>query len=637
MSELEQFNNEELFNRFKVIYDANENDVINRSDLSEFFGVKLTKDGLLNNQNTKNSREMRKYMIDYIRIKPLPAPPPVPKLKPYIPPKVPKLAPYIPPPVPILTPYIPPSPPTLKPYYKTEKYIKQHDNELFKRIKDKVQSYKRVEFEDELAKLKRESFMKTYTEYKNQDDEKQDEMIKDLEEKLFNTDTKEWLIDFEQYNDYGRKKLFPILKKWFDEVISKISMGEKFKFCFKVGEQWRALPFNQELFNKLSDSLKDGCLIYNMDKYNPENAFNSDQSIDTLPEWSIFSAIHICKIKHNENVKKDNGGHFFKYLIDPLSPEAVKIQLVRYQIFESLNNRKELNDCCFIYALKQTGKFTEEELNVMRLRIKSRYLSQGNIKKICDEFKIKIIIFKINDDTECKNKKRKVINNDHNFIGYENATPDRTFTFCLYEDHYYLYERTPFTTDYINNIDIAPIDATNKRCRKNKDGSLSWKAVNPDKEQSHFMMSDKLIISLMKQNKFIPINYATASILSTTLYDKVKNKDYPLDITDKSKCFQKIAPRNKPKTKEVPKSYWYSDFEADTSGEVHKPFLNVTQSSDGKINKVFTGDKCAIEFLNFLPDNAVVYFHNLAYDWCMFNRNVKRIKKVIKKGSKSSL
>ena len=29
--------------------------------------------------------------------------------------------------------------------------------------------------------------MKTYTEYKNQDDEKQDEMIKDLEEKLFNT------------------------------------------------------------------------------------------------------------------------------------------------------------------------------------------------------------------------------------------------------------------------------------------------------------------------------------------------------------------------------------------------------------------------------------------------------------------
>ena len=55
--------------------------------------------------------------------------------------------------------------------------------------------------------------MKTYTEYKKQDDEKQDEMIKDLEEKLFNSNKNEQLIDFEQYNDYGRKKLFSILKK----------------------------------------------------------------------------------------------------------------------------------------------------------------------------------------------------------------------------------------------------------------------------------------------------------------------------------------------------------------------------------------------------------------------------------------
>ena len=91
----------------------------------------------------------------------------------------------------MLTPYIPPSPPTLISYYKTEKYIKRRDNELFKQTKDKVQTYKRVEVEDELAKLKRVRFMKTYTEYKKQDDEKQDEMNKDLEEKLFNSNKNE--------------------------------------------------------------------------------------------------------------------------------------------------------------------------------------------------------------------------------------------------------------------------------------------------------------------------------------------------------------------------------------------------------------------------------------------------------------
>ena len=41
-------------------------------------------------------------------------------------------------------------------------------------------------------------------------------------------------------------------------------------------------------------------------KYIIENKFNSDIPNETLPEWSLFSAIHISKIKHNKNVKKDN-------------------------------------------------------------------------------------------------------------------------------------------------------------------------------------------------------------------------------------------------------------------------------------------------------------------------------------------
>ena len=114
---------------------------------------------------------------------------------------------------------------------------------------------------------------------------------------------------------------------------------------------------------------------------------------------------HINKIKHIKNVKKDNGGHFFRYLIDSSISEPVMSYLQRLQIFESLNNgkvmRKELNDCCFIYTLKQTGKFSEDKLNLMRLRIITCYLPQGKIKKICDEFKINIFISKINENLEC--------------------------------------------------------------------------------------------------------------------------------------------------------------------------------------------------------------------------------------------
>ncbi|WP_289705269.1 DNA polymerase, partial [Bacteroides acidifaciens] len=62
------------------------------------------------------------------------------------------------------------------------------------------------------------------------------------------------------------------------------------------------------------------------------------------------------------------------------------------------------------------------------------------------------------------------------------------------------------------------------------------------------------------------------------------------------------------------KTYWYADFEADTSTEIHKPFLCVLQNRTGRINKTFRGEDCNKQLLDYLPDDAVVYFHNLAYD-----------------------
>ena len=75
---MEQLNNEELFNRFKVIYDAKENADI--SHLSQLYGVRLTKAGRFNNQDTKELRQMRKE-----RTNSLPSPPQSPMLTPYLP------------------------------------------------------------------------------------------------------------------------------------------------------------------------------------------------------------------------------------------------------------------------------------------------------------------------------------------------------------------------------------------------------------------------------------------------------------------------------------------------------------------------------------------------------------------------
>ena len=76
------------------------------------------------------------------------------------------------------------------------------------------------------------------------------------------------------------------------------------------------------------------------------------------------------------------------------------------------------------------------------------------------------------------------------------------------------------------------------------------------------------------------------------------NLDY-----DPKYCTQLIAPpkyneKYNDSSKNDP-TYWYVDFEADVSGNIHKPFMCVLQSQNGKVNKEFRGDKCNIQLLEF--------------------------------------
>ena len=85
------------------------------------------------------------------------------------------------------------------------------------------------------------------------------------------------------------------------------------------------------------------------------------------------------------------------------------------------------------------------------------------------------------------------------------------------------------------------------------------------------------------------MNQGTIGLLSSTLYEEVKNKDLPLEFNP-DVCCQLIEHKTKvEKELETPINYWYSDFEADTSGSIHQEYLNNLQSEDGSINKSFKG------------------------------------------------
>ena len=83
------------------------------------------------------------------------------------------------------------------------------------------------------------------------------------------------------------------------------------------------------------------------------------------------------------------------------------------------------------------------------------------------------------------------------------------------------------------------------------------------------------------------MNSGTIGLLSSTLYEEVKNKDFPLEFNP-NVCCQLIERKTKDKKEsETPIIYLYSDFEADTSGSIHQEYLNNLQSEDGSINKSF--------------------------------------------------
>ena len=465
--------------------------------------------------------------------------------------------------------------------------------------------------------------IKHYHEWlENNDFNNQENLVNQMMENL-ETNPTHWILSFEELTNEGRHLLFPQLKKFFEDFIDSLPITQHYNFVFNVNGQWIKKPLSPELYNQLMENFTEENLIFNLDQKPPEYFYEKGSM--ELPEWSLFSAIGIETNKEGNRMTR--GGDFFNYLAVNL-PQRVINYLVRLQIFDSLtkplilkNNktkyvqREELNDCCFVYALQQTGEYSEDELNQIRLRINNRYQTHSAMDEICKEHKIHVKLGFIDESSESKNKRQQIISRKNgvsrNYLGVKIDEAKHIHEFNLFEHHYFIEERTPFSSYYIKHINELDEDKYNKR----SNGSSGFRVVDP----SQCIKSSHLVRILMKSNFFTPITYGQYKILNTVYYNDINDDlNYPLEYEEEY-CTKLIAPEprkftNKENNKRPPISYWYCDFEADVSRKNHVPYMCVLQSITGRINKEFRGENCNIQLLDFLPDNSVVYFHNLAYD-----------------------
>ena len=357
----------------------------------------------------------------------------------------------------------------------------------------------------------------------------------------------------------------------------------------------------------------------NLDKeiFNYEVSEELDISPATAFSIQIFPPSDTCK--------NDRGGDFFNYLIKTTVPSRIVQYLKRHQIFTSIVDSKnkcipELNDCCFVYALKTTGLFNEKILNKIRLRINNRYLSNKSINEVCKEFKIHLILNYLSDEANKSMQVRKIEYEKQKFVGVSSEQANYSIEMNLYKKHYFIEEITPFSYYYIKHFE-----------KENK--------CNFDKELNHgkyyksryLCKSSELIRKLMKKDCFIPITYGHFMVLNTEFYkfQDSSNTDYDLQYNPKF-CTELIEDKKGKEMEE--RRVYFADFESDVSGDYHRPYLCAAQSEDGKEIETFKGGNCAEALLDFLPNNSITYFHNLAYDVRMFARY--GVRETILKGTK---
>ena len=346
----------------------------------------------------------------------------------------------------------------------------------------------------------------------------------------------------------------------------------------------------------------------NFDEIISDNPIYSDSplNIEQVVHVSGFG-IRVYPLEHIQS-RNQRAGSFFNYVVKEDIPQFLREQLKRYQIFSSLvdekgNRREELEDCCFVYALKISRQLPDNVLNQIRLKIQNRYLPLKCIEEICCEFKIHMILHYINEE-----RNRQIAVKDKKYFGVEPNEASYCVEMNLFQKHYFLEEPTPISCYYLKHIDS-----------ENEQNYMKeyYPQTNCYRKARYFCKSSDLIRTLFDKEYFKPITYGHYMVLNTEFHKFQDSDSIDYDLHYDANYCTKIIKENKENNQKDIKIY-FADFESDVSGDTHRPFLCVLQNYEGTINKVFREGSCGKDLLDYLPHMSTTYFHNLAYDIRMF-------------------
>ncbi len=150
------------------------------------------------------------------------------------------------------------------------------------------------------------------------------------------------------------------------------------------------------------------------------------------------------EVELDEDYRNTPEGSFFPYI------NRSPIDLSAYQIFHEVK-KKNYRDNCFVYVCIQSGVFTDDEIDDLRIFVQTITIPNNKILEVAQKFKCNFRIirvvqqpYKYKYETRINTRKKSWS------VGY-----NREINLILFKDHYMFNKKIPCTLFYCSALDIT--------------------------------------------------------------------------------------------------------------------------------------------------------------------------------------
>lgn len=378
----------------------------------------------------------------------------------------------------------------------------------------------------------------------------------------------------------------------------------------------RFVAFNETTRDFIIKVLTDGFILEQGEQFESD-AINNMNILE-------IEELQIKQLPAPQRIIKNRDGRFFPHT------NTTDLDLSKYQIYNQeqaykLDNREH----CLIHTLLECG-IDKAIANEIKFTFKSGCnFKKTDLKQVAEIIKKCIVLHSIKPDGKIKKQK---------FNG-----GDDIINIAIHENHYFIYEETIYSKFFINNYEKCK-DMNNKFNIVKLD-----KGKYPQYADNRKINSLQMINKLLSQNLFEKLDMIMFEESSThqqvrehIFLGNIENEQEPCDI--------KQTDEDEDKEEEKPKKIFYADCESFVNGNNHElyllgcandinDFVSIYNVCD-EVNKnqnVGETQYLVYRWLKAITrsgkQNALVYFHNLKYDYHLLEPYINIKNKCEKDGS----